>query len=344
MRVIITSVWVALLACAAAGAAPPQAEPEEAARLNAEVVRLLGAGKYEEALPLARRLVELRERAPGGEHPLVARALYNLAAVYAGQGRLQEAEPLFKRALSVLEKGEPASDLAANINARLGIYRLNRKEYKEAIPYLKRALEIREATTGADSPALVHSFLNLTDAYFLRRDFDEALKLLGRALKVLAAQPPRKDQAVAERLSNYLCVTATLKGGEELLQEAQRVIHRLTYPEESAELEKQEQGRKGRGEGGEETAEGGVLNGRAISKPAPSYPDAAKQQGIMGTVMLRITVDEQGRVIKAERICGPLVLAKAATEAALWARFTPTLLSGVPVKVTGIITYNFVLR
>jgi protein TonB len=55
-------------------------------------------------------------------------------------------------------------------------------------------------------------------------------------------------------------------------------------------------------------------------------------------------VDETGKVIKSEAICGHPLLQKAAAEAAAAARFTPTLLHGQPVKVTGIISYNFVLQ
>jgi TonB family protein len=86
-----------------------------------------------------------------------------------------------------------------------------------------------------------------------------------------------------------------------------------------------------------------VLNGKAISKPAPVYPADAKAAGIEGTVTVQITVDESGRVISAEALSGPLLLRDAATDAARVARFSPTLLSGQPVKVSGTVSYNFLL-
>ncbi|WP_352431480.1 energy transducer TonB [Pyrinomonas sp.] len=49
-----------------------------------------------------------------------------------------------------------------------------------------------------------------------------------------------------------------------------------------------------------------------------------------------------GRVISARAVSGPTLLHEAAVAAARQARFTPTLLSGQPVKVSGVITYNFV--
>jgi periplasmic protein TonB len=89
---------------------------------------------------------------------------------------------------------------------------------------------------------------------------------------------------------------------------------------------------------------GGVLNGKAISKPQPAYPPIAKAARASGTVTVQILVDEQGRVVSASAVSGHPLLQQAAVAAARQARFSPTLLSGQPVKVSGVITYNFVLQ
>ena len=89
---------------------------------------------------------------------------------------------------------------------------------------------------------------------------------------------------------------------------------------------------------------GGVLNGKAISKPQPAYPPIAKAARAQGTVTVQIVVDESGRVISASAVSGHPLLQQAAVAAARQARFSPTLLSGQPVKVSGVITYNFVLQ
>ena len=88
---------------------------------------------------------------------------------------------------------------------------------------------------------------------------------------------------------------------------------------------------------------GAVLNGKAISKPQPAYPPIAKAARASGTVTVQILVDEQGRVVSASAVSGHPLLQQAAVSAARQARFSPTLLSGQPVKVSGVITYNFVL-
>ena len=89
---------------------------------------------------------------------------------------------------------------------------------------------------------------------------------------------------------------------------------------------------------------GGILNGKATSRPAPRYPAAAKAAGVSGTVVVNIEVDESGAVAKAEAASGPLMLREAAEDAAREARFAPTRLNGRPIKVAGTLTYNFSLQ
>src|SRR6266446_4270288 len=88
---------------------------------------------------------------------------------------------------------------------------------------------------------------------------------------------------------------------------------------------------------------GGVLNGTAISLPSPSYPDAAKRLRMAGVVSIEVVVDETGKVISAVATSGPPMLRDVAVQAAMRARFSPTKLSGQPVKVSGVINYKFAL-
>ncbi|HEV2828583.1 MAG TPA: TonB family protein [Pyrinomonadaceae bacterium] len=88
---------------------------------------------------------------------------------------------------------------------------------------------------------------------------------------------------------------------------------------------------------------GGVLNGTAISLPSPAYPETAKRLRMSGLVTVEVVVDEIGKVISATATSGPMHLREAAVQAALRARFSPTKLSGQPVKVSGMINYKFAL-
>jgi protein TonB len=88
---------------------------------------------------------------------------------------------------------------------------------------------------------------------------------------------------------------------------------------------------------------GGVLNGTAIILPQPVYPEPAKRMRTAGVVSVEVILDETGKVVSATATSGPTILRDAAVQAALKAKFSPTKLSGQPVKVSGIINYKFAL-
>jgi TonB family protein len=87
-----------------------------------------------------------------------------------------------------------------------------------------------------------------------------------------------------------------------------------------------------------------VLNSEALSLPKPVYSIIAKQARASGTVSVQILIDEKGKVISARALSGHPLLSGEAVRAALQARFSPTMIGDTPVKVSGMINYNFVLQ
>lgn len=86
---------------------------------------------------------------------------------------------------------------------------------------------------------------------------------------------------------------------------------------------------------------GGVLNGKAKSLPKPTYPAAALAANVTGMVTVQVVIDEAGNVVSAKAVNGHGLLRDESEIAAMQARFSPTTLQGNPVKVSGVITYNF---
>jgi TonB family protein len=228
--------------------AEQNAELTESQRLTLEVIKLYNQQKYDEALPLANRAVEIAEGIFGAEDQHVAVALRNLAELYVAQRKYQQAEPLFLRAISIDDKTLP----------RMGI---------------------PEGSTINRYSCLLYETRPINEAAKAERELYE------RRIKQAPAQS-------AAEIS---------KAG-------------LT---------------------------GGVLNGRAIRLPPPAYPPEAKQMRAVGVVRVQVLIDETGKVIEAKVLCGPSIFAKASLKSAYESRFTPTRLSGVPVKVNGIVVYNF---
>lgn len=85
----------------------------------------------------------------------------------------------------------------------------------------------------------------------------------------------------------------------------------------------------------------GVVNGKATYLPKPPYPQTARAVGASGAVSVQVTIDEKGNVVSAKAVSGHPLLIDAAERAARGAKFSPTYLSKQPVKVSGLIVYNF---
>ena len=90
--------------------------------------------------------------------------------------------------------------------------------------------------------------------------------------------------------------------------------------------------------------EKGDLENKVIEKPSPTLSSDAKAAGASGAVTVFVVVDEKGHVIAARSLEGHPLLRRSAIAAARNTRFRPTKLSGQPVKVTGVIQYNFVAQ
>jgi len=87
-----------------------------------------------------------------------------------------------------------------------------------------------------------------------------------------------------------------------------------------------------------------VLNSEALSLPKPNYPPLARQIHVQGMVSVQVLIDESGKVVSAKVVSGHPLLVAEAQRVALQARFSPTTINGQPVKISGVITYNFILN
>jgi TonB family protein len=88
--------------------------------------------------------------------------------------------------------------------------------------------------------------------------------------------------------------------------------------------------------------EGEVETGRALEMPKPRYPEMARMAHVSGQVVVQLLIDVDGTVMAAAAVSGHPLLYGVSVEAAKNSRFSPTTLNGKPVKVTGVIYYNFV--
>jgi len=87
---------------------------------------------------------------------------------------------------------------------------------------------------------------------------------------------------------------------------------------------------------------GPTLGVSILSKPRPSYTDAARQNQVTGVVRLRVTFLASGQIGSVSPISGlSYGLTEQAIAAAKQIRFTPAQVNGVPTTVTKQIEYSF---
>jgi TonB family protein len=299
----------------------------EAEKLNTEVVKLFNAGKYDEAIPLAKRVLQIREKAlaPGDEQ--INAALTNLAELYVSKQKYGDAEDYYQRVLSNYEKASvPNPPAQAKVLDRLAILNYRQSAFEKTEKLYQRALALREQTQGAEHLEVASSFYNLAEFYRLRGNYKKAEQYYQQLLEMKEKLPQGAGLRYADVKDRYAC--ALRKDGKS--DEAEKVEIGDAGIKHRDDLLKQ--------------VNGAVLNGKALSLPKPSYPSEARNERVSGTVEVKVIIDETGKVMFACAVAGHPLLQPAAEQAAMGARFSPTLLQGVPVKVTGIVTYNFIAR
>ncbi len=191
---------VALALVASVGVGTPSfAQQSGTAALNTRINELDRAGRYSEAIPLAQRLLANLEKARGPYDRDVAGALNNLAQLYGDQGKDAEAEPLFKRALAIMEKLN--ADIAPELNNLAALYQ-RQERYADAEPLFKRALAIREQSLPPGHPELGKYLNNLATLYEKQGRHANSEPLFKRALAIYEKAAGPVHPAVATVLNN----------------------------------------------------------------------------------------------------------------------------------------------
>ena len=110
-------------------------------------------GRWEEAFPLFKDILEQVAVEHGNAGCEYATALNNLGMIYDKTGRYDDAEPLPDEALSITRRvlGADHPDTATSLNNLAALYRAQGR-YSEAAPLWKEAVEIVERVLGVEHP------------------------------------------------------------------------------------------------------------------------------------------------------------------------------------------------
>jgi TonB family protein len=92
---------------------------------------------------------------------------------------------------------------------------------------------------------------------------------------------------------------------------------------------------------GVKPVDGGALDAKAISKPKAVLSEEAKRLKLSGRIVVKVLVDENGKVLSAVAQQGAAALRQVAEAAARQATFAPLTQNGITVRFTGTLTYDF---
>jgi CHAT domain-containing protein/Tfp pilus assembly protein PilF len=189
------------LAIIASLATPGLAQNGDLSAQSARINALRSAGKYAEALPLAQAMVASLEKTSNSRD--LAAALNNLGQILADQGHDDRAEPLYKRAIALMEKslGLDNALVAAELTNLAALYQ-RQSRFAEAEPLFKRALAVREKSLSRGHPDVGQALNNLATLYVRQQRQAEAEPLFQRALAIYQKAAGPEHPAVATVLNN----------------------------------------------------------------------------------------------------------------------------------------------
>jgi len=322
MRTLTLLLFVSLFFSQSAQEAPELAEATEMLK---SVAKLFKESKFDEALPLAKGALEIRERLLPRTDPRVANALSYLGDVYMANRAYDNARKTFERLLQLQEELVGPTDVRlANTTDRLALLYYDDSKLAKAEEFYQRSLALREKAFGPEDVQVAHSLYALGQFYRLRRDYDSALKSYKRSL-LIYGRAGKVTSAEFQRASTGLSCLGyesenTVAISKELDAIQQQFAVSLPPPAK-------------------------ILNGYAVYIAKPEYPPAARERKLSGTIVVQVEIDEKGKVISANDMCqGPPYLSESSVKAALQSRFAPTKVSGVPVKTKGVLRFNFVFQ
>ncbi len=225
---------------------------------------------------------------------------------------------------------------AEELNAQL-VALYNERRYDKALTLAKRVLTLREKALGPDHHLVADALANVGELLYLRGLRTDAMKTYRRYFIVhdknrdVDTRDTRKVMISA--LTRNICLLLRpLRTEKEDFEEAFKLQKRLYKLENGFDFD------EAANHPVDTLRAGGLLINRRVRGPSPATPRA---RHVVGALIMKIQVDEQGRVVAAQTICGDQFVIEASEEAILKTTYKPTTVAGKPVPVTALALYYF---
>lgn len=203
---------------------------------------------------------------------------------------------------------------------------------KDASPYLGRGLALYNQRNYDSAIADFNKAIELnpkdSTAYFKRGD---AFEKLGKVQNAIDDY----QKAVDLESGNEIAKTSL----QRLQAQQTKALEAPPKPVVAASNDDSSNAEKS--DSANDFVEVGSLKEVAVKLAVPLYPSYERQRRTEGVVTVIVTLDENGKVIKAEATSGPKTLRQFAEDAAKKSKFNPAKVNEKPVKARGYVAYNF---
>lgn len=307
---------------------------EELKQANTQAITLYQQKKFDEALVFAQKASNLASRLYGEVHLESAKAQRNEGYIYFAIKDNEKAEKSFKNALNIYEKLSAISmEDGASLAEMLEILAFikTQTDNKDVEKYYQLALNWREKVNGEKSTKNLPVIMSLAKRMFENKEFKDSAELYQKALEISLNDENARIKYFD--LAYYRCECAFVKMDKEK--------DFKTIDEKYSSKLKTDEDKDLKGKSRADT-ESEVINGKALVLAAPSYPKSVSAIKNNSVVKVKVLINEAGNVISAcaVRYTNPFLF-QSAESAAYRSKFSPTILAGKEIKVSGIIVYNF---
>jgi tetratricopeptide (TPR) repeat protein len=223
---VLLALGLLILACPAG-----LTEDDDPKALNQQVNQLIEQEKYQEAIPIAQRALEVAKRVRGPQRAETAVALNDLGFLYKKIGGYSKAVPLYQEALRICQEilGPEHPDTASNLNDLAALYQ-DMGEYAKAEPLYREALQIRQKVLGPEHRDTAQSLNNLASLYWATGEYAKAEPLYREALQIfqkVLGPEHRETATILNNLAELSQAMGEYVKAEPLLQEALRIRQKV---------------------------------------------------------------------------------------------------------------------
>ena len=257
--------------------------------------------------------------------------------------RYKEALPLAQQVVEIRQRFLSPDDLLfGDALFNLGELYLAEKKGSEADKLFQRCLAIYDSHSDSNTVVIARILERLAHIRVLKRDYFGAEPLYLRSVSIREKEQGKSSPSTINAMKNYACTDLLAHG------------NKAGVPANDSDSTKMALKRRAicwLGEFVDNCAEETLvipedaLDSKAIKLAPPPYPPTARKNHLSGVVFVAVLIDELGNVIKARSVCGGYSdLNTVAVDAARLSKFSTTLVNQKPVKITGIVIYNFIAQ